>query len=246
MTLSAYWDYFEVKDKTYFLIDEHKKKDTILLVRWLSDLLQSRLGKWTICDQKYYYLYNLFRTTSYNKMSNFPWQNCLFYFQYIYLKCDRIMEEHSKENRFAALWMGGAGNLLGSTSVGRDRKPSTEASTRTRVSRSVRPPSGGKSVKLTSDIEPLPRSNSSCTISAWESLSRKLGHKGAYKDHSLVLSSFLSACFPEDILSEYTHTHTHTHTHKLCLSIIYLSSMYVLSICLSIYPFMHTHIYGYT
>lgn len=44
------------------------------------------------------------------------------------------MEEHSKENSFATLWMGKAGNLLGGTNVGSCRKPSTEAGTRIRVS----------------------------------------------------------------------------------------------------------------
>lgn len=43
----------------------------ILLVLWLRDLLQSFHGKWTICGWTHYYLYNVFKTTSYDKISNF-------------------------------------------------------------------------------------------------------------------------------------------------------------------------------
>lgn len=78
-----------------FLIDELKKKST-------RNLLQNFPREQTICGCKYYYLYNLFRT-SYDRMSNFPWLNCLFYVQCIYLKFDRIMEGHSKENKLATL-----------------------------------------------------------------------------------------------------------------------------------------------
>lgn len=42
-----------------------------------------------------------------------------------------------------------------------------------------------KCVKLTTDIKSWPRPNTSSTISTWGGLSQKLGHKGAYKDHSM-------------------------------------------------------------
>lgn len=56
------------------------------------------------------------------------------------------MEDHSKENSLAALWMGGAGNLLDGTNVGNGRKPSAEAGTRTTVNWRVGQTSGKKNV----------------------------------------------------------------------------------------------------